>query len=135
MKFSKWIGIALCIILIISCFLPWCYFADIDKTFTGFFSEKNAYGKPGKFLTFFAVISAILFWLPKLWAKRTQLFLSALMVGYAIKTYVLFTSCYNAYCPDKRFGIYLMMISTVAILLVSIFPDLKLKAKELPQRL
>ena len=100
--------------------------ADIDKIFTGFFSEKNAYGKPGKFLSFFAVISAILFWLPKLWAKRTQLFLSALMVGYAIKTYVLYTSCYNAYCPEKRFGIYLMMISTVAILLVSIFPSLTL---------
>ena len=45
MRYSRWIGLAACITLIIACFLPWTYYADIQKTFTGFFSEKNMYGK------------------------------------------------------------------------------------------
>ena len=97
MKYSKPVGIFACIMLIIACFMPWTYHADINKTFTGFFSENNAYGKPGKFLIFFAIASGVLILLPKLWAKRTHIFLSALFTGYVVKSYILFTSCYNAY--------------------------------------
>jgi hypothetical protein len=127
MKYSKLIGVGACLILIVGCFIPWAYYADINKTFTGFFSENNSYGKPGKFLVFFGVASAALILLDKVWAKRTHLFFSAVGVGYAIKTYILFTSCYNAYCPEKKAGIYIMLYSTILILIVSIFPDMKLK--------
>ena len=126
MKYSKWVGITACIILIVSCFLPWTYHADLNKTFTGFFSEKNMYGKPGKFLVVFSIISIALILLPKIWAKRTHLFLSALSFGYAVRTFILFTSCYNAYCPEKKGGIWLMIISCFIILIVSVFPDMKL---------
>src|SRR6186997_457551 len=126
MKYSRWIGLAACIALAIACFMPWTYYADIDKSFTGFFSQNGAYGKPGKFLTFFAIASAVLIILPKIWAKRTHLFLSALFAGYAIKSYILFTSCYNTFCPEKKFGIYLMMISCFLVLIVAIFPDMKI---------
>src|SRR5687767_13768902 len=126
LKTLKWIGLAACVGLIISAFLPWTYHADIDKTFTGVFSEKNAYGKPGKFLIGYAVLSAIFILLNKVWAKRVHLFLAALALGYAIKSYILFASCYNAYCPDKKIGIYLMMTCCIVILIASIFPDLKL---------
>jgi hypothetical protein len=129
LKNLKWAGTAACILLIAACFLPWTYHADINKTFTGFFSEQNIYGRPGKFLSFYAIVSLVLIWLPKIWAKRFHLFLAALTVGYAVKTYILFTSCYNAYCPDKKIGIYLMMGCCVVILVVAIFPDIKLKAK------
>jgi hypothetical protein len=125
-KIIKWAGLTACVILIIACFLPWTYHADINKNFTGFFSEKNAYGRPGKYLTFFAAASLILIWLPKVWAKRIHLFFAALTVGYAIKTFILFTSCYNAYCPDKKIGIYLMIICCSIIFIASVFPDLKL---------
>ena len=64
--------------------------------------------------------------LPKIWAKRSNLFICAVGVGYAIKSYVLFTSCYNAYCPEKKIGIYLMLISTIIMLVASAFPHLKL---------
>jgi hypothetical protein len=131
MKYSKLIGIIACIILTIACFMPWTYHADIHKTFTGFFSEKNAYGRPGRFLVFFSIVSCVLILLPKVWAKRTHIFLSALFTGFAIKSYILFTSCYNAYCPEKKMGVYLILISSIVILIISIFPDMKLvKEKE-----
>ncbi len=98
-----------------------------------FFSEKNMYGKPGKFLIFFSVVSAILILLKKVWAKRVHLFLAALFTGYAIKTYILFASCYNAYCPDKKPGIYLMLVCCIIILVVAIFPDMKAPSKPPPK--
>jgi len=78
-----------------------------------------------------ALIAFALMMLPKIWAKRTNLFVCALAVGYAIKTYILFSSCYNAYCPEKKAGIFIMLLSTIIMLVSSAFPDLKInKQKE-----
>ncbi len=126
----QWIGLVACVLLLVACFMPWAYYADIRETFTGFYSYKNEYGRPGKFLSFTAIAGFILMYLPKVWAKRVNLFLCAIALGYAIKTYILFTSCYNAYCPEKKAGIYLMLICTVLMLLAAIFPDLKMRNKQ-----
>src|SRR5664279_1450548 len=109
MKHYKKIGWLACLLLLVSCFMPWTYYADINKNFTGFFSEQNVYGKPAIVFIFIAVASVLLIYLDKIWAKRTQIFLSALNIGYLIKTYILFTSCYNAYCPEKKFGLYVLI--------------------------
>ena len=135
MNFSKImyrVGLGACILLVISCFMPWGYYADVhipteaQKTFTGFVTYQNQYGRPGKLLTLIAVVSFVFMLLPKIWAKRANLFIAALGVGYAIKTYILYTSCYNAYCPEKRAGIFIMIACTVIILIASAFPDIKL---------
>ena len=125
MKYYKWIGWCSSVLLIVSCFIPWAYYADLNKNFTGFFSEQNIYGKPAMFFIFFAIVSILLIYLDTIWAKRTHIFLAALNIGYLIKTYILFTSCYNAYCPEKKFGLYMLILSSVALMIVSIFPDMK----------
>lgn len=133
MKFPKVlqkIGLLACILLALSCLMPWAYYADLKESFTGFYSFQNQYGKPGKFLMLVAVVGFVLMILPKIWAKRTNLFVCALGVGYAIKTFILFTSCYRAYCPEKRIGIYLMLMSAIIMLAAAVFPDLKLGKKE-----
>ena len=129
-KYLHWIGLAACITLIISCFIPWTYYADLNKSFTGFFSEHNEYGKPGMFLVPLTIIFFILMWVPKVWAKRSNLFLGAIIISYGIKSYVLFTSCYNAYCPEKQAGIFIMLLSTIAIMLAAIFPHVELKEEK-----
>jgi len=53
MKYSQWIGVIAALLLIGACFMPWAYFPDLDKEFTGFFSQGNIYGKPGKVIIFF----------------------------------------------------------------------------------
>ena len=106
--------------------MPWTYYADLNKNFTGFFSEQNIYGKPGMFFIFIAIVSVVLIYLDKVLAKRTHIFLGAINIGYLIKTYILFTSCYNAYCPEKRFGLYLLILSSILLMIVSIFPDMKI---------
>jgi hypothetical protein len=71
--------------------------------------------------------------LPRLWAKRANLFITALGVGYAIKTYILYTSCYNAYCPEKKAGIFLMMVCVIVLLVASAFPDVKMEQGKKPR--
>ena len=131
MKYYKQIGIISSIVLVFSCFLPWVFYADLNTYFTGFFSEKNIYGKPGMFFTFIGLASIVLIYLNKVWAKRTHIFLCALNIGYLIKTYILYTSCYNAYCPEKKPAIYLLIVSCLMLFISSIFPDTKLDESEL----
>ena len=128
-KILHWLGIIACITLIVTCFLPWVHYADINQTFTGFYSYKNEYGKPGKFLVLLAAIILLFMLLPKVWAKRANLFVSALALAYAVKSFILFSSCYNNYCPEKLFGIYLIVICTVIILVASGLPKLKITKK------
>jgi hypothetical protein len=112
------------------------YYADphiateAQRTFTGFSTYQNQYGRPGIFLTLIAVIVFAFMLLPKIWAKRANLFIAALGVGYAIKSYVLFAACYNAYCPEKKAGIFIMLISTIIMLIAAAFPDLKLEQEK-----
>lgn len=128
-KYLHYIGLAAAVALIASCFLPWTFHADLDQYFTGFYSHKNHYGKPGKFLVLSGVLCLAGLLIPRIWAKRIILFVAALNVGYAIKSFILFSSCYNNYCPDKQIGIYLMLVSSLILLAAAIFPDLKLKPK------
>jgi hypothetical protein len=132
MKYSKWIGMFACLALIAVCFLPWTYHADIGKSFTGFFSENNAYGRPGKFIVIVCVISLGLLLARKVWAQRVLLFVAGTLVAYAIKNYILYTSCYNAYCPEKKAGIFLMLGLAVVIFASALFSDVKVNSKAKP---
>ncbi|MBK7374007.1 MAG: hypothetical protein IPJ02_00090 [Chitinophagaceae bacterium] len=85
LKFLHWLGITACFALIISCFLPWGYYADINQTFTGFYSYQNQYGKPGRFLLPLASLTLLFMLLPKVWAKRSNLFIAALTLAYVVK--------------------------------------------------
>ena len=127
LKYLHWVMIAACILLIASCFMPWAYYTDINQTFTGLYSYKNQYGRPGKLLILLAFIALICTLLPKIWAKRANLFVCALALGYAVKSYILFTSCYNTFCPETKWGLYVMMAATVLMMFGAVFPDMKLK--------
>lgn len=129
-KILHYAGLTACIALITSCFFPWAYFADIGQYFTGLYSYQNQYGRPGKFLILIAVVVFIFMLLPKIWAKRTNLFICAVGVGYAIKSYILFTSCYKAYCPQPKPAIFIMLVSIIVMLVAAVFPNLKLEEKK-----
>ncbi|MFZ1529612.1 MAG: hypothetical protein WAT19_12730 [Ferruginibacter sp.] len=119
MRYLAIVGIIFCTGMIVSCFMPWTYHADIDKTFTGFFSEKNIYGRPGRYFTLFSLFCILAFASKNRVLKWAQFFVSGVMMAYAIKTYILFTSCYNAYCPEKKAGIYLVLFLSILIFLSS----------------
>jgi hypothetical protein len=103
--------------------MPWTYHADIQKTFTGFYSENNIYGKPAKFLLIAGGLSTLFAFISRLWLKRSALFLSGLNLAYAIKTFLMFGACYMGYCPEKKAGLFIMLISIILLLFSAIFPS------------
>jgi len=128
MKYSQWIGIAAAIVLVIACFLPWTYHPDLNKEFTGFFSENNVYGKPGKVFIVLAIIATIFYSIPKIWAKRWNFFVVALIMAYAIKSYILYAGCYHGICPEKKAGLWIMLAACICMLAMAlVVPDLSKK--------
>ena len=127
MKYSQWIGIVASIILIIAGFLPWTYHPDLNKNFTGFFSENNVYGKPGYVLMVMSVITIVFFAIQRVWAKRWNMFICALVLSYAIKSFIMFSGCYRGICPDKLAGLWIMLAAAALMMVMALFPDIKLK--------
>jgi hypothetical protein len=127
MKYSSIIGIVAALLIILACFLPWTFHPDLNKHFTGFYSEDNIYGKPGKLYAFFAAILIILFVIPRVWAKRTNWLVATLTVAYTIRTYFLFSTCYSGICPTKEVGIYLLIAAVAIVFVMAMVPDIKLK--------
>ncbi|HTR28483.1 MAG TPA: hypothetical protein VMH27_04390 [Puia sp.] len=124
MKYSQWIGIAAALLLVAACYMPWAYFPDLGKEFTGFFSEQNRYGRPGKVLTFLSLAMMMLFLIPKVWAKRINMIVAAITVAFVIRSYILFTACYRGICPEKRIGVFLVVLAAVITLAATLLPDL-----------
>jgi hypothetical protein len=129
MKFSQWIGIAACLVLVLSGIMNWTWYPDIHKYLTGFVSENNIYGKPGKIFIYLTVIAVAFFLIPKIWAKRWNLLICTIIVAFAVKTFILYTSCYRGICPDKQPGIWIMLGSALLIMVCALLPDLKMKEK------
>jgi hypothetical protein len=127
MKYSQWFGILAALLLVAACFMPWAYFPDLGKNFTGFFSEQNRYGRPGKLLSSFSVVMIILFLIPRVWAKRTNMIVAAITVAFVIRSYILYTGCYGGICPEKRPGIFLLLLASVAVVVAALIPDLPVK--------
>ncbi|HEY4111612.1 hypothetical protein [Puia sp.] len=127
MKNSQWFGIAAVLLVVAACFMPWAYFPDLQKEFTGFFSELNRYGRPGELFVAFGVVEIVFFLIPRLWAKRANIFVSAVSFAWGIKSYILYTACYRGTCPDRRIGIYLILVGTLLVLVASLLPNLPVK--------
>jgi hypothetical protein len=137
MTLSQKIGFASCILLIVSLFLNWAWYPDIEKYFSAFFSESNYYGKPGKLLSFFAIAGLFSYAYRKIWTQRLNLIFAALCMGYGLKTWLLFTSGYDGYVPTPQLGIYLMLIGCLGHLIgaMGIMTFVKRTAIETPEKL
>jgi hypothetical protein len=131
-RYSKWISLLAAILLILACYLPWAFYPDLNKSFTGFFSENNIYGKPAKWLTVMALFSVICQFLPMIFLKRLNLLLMALNLAYAIKTYIVYAECYRGYCPVKQTGLYLMLMSSIVLMIAAVFPSASIRKPVAP---
>jgi len=126
MRYMKWIGIAAAIVLIISCFIPWVFIESRNITISGVDATGTNYGKPGYFNFITTGLFLLFTIIPKIWAKRFNLFVTAINVGWAVRNFFILTSCQGGECPDKKSGIYLMLIASIVMLISSMFPDMKI---------
>ena len=125
-RYMKWIGLAAAILLVLSCLSPWVIIESKKITVSGIDTTGTNFGKPGYFhllMTFFFLLFSFI---PRVWAKRLNLAVTALNLAWAIRNYFIISSCQGGDCPDKQISIYLIVLASVLMLLAALFPDMKL---------
>ena len=130
MRYMKWIGLLAVILLVVSCFTPWVIIPSQDITVSGVDATGTSFGKPGYahfVLSFFFVVFHLI---PKLWAKRWNLLIVALNIGWAIRNYFIISMCREGECPEKQIGLWLVILASILMLLAALFPDIKLKEEK-----
>jgi hypothetical protein len=126
MRYLKWIGIAAAILLTISCFTPWVFIESRNITVSGIDASGTNFGKPGYFHFLMTALFLISSFVQRIWAKRLNLFVTAINLGWAVRNFFVISACQGGECPEKKTGIYLMLLASVLMLLSSMFPDMKI---------
>ena len=130
MRYMKWVGLFAVILLIVSCFLPWVIIPSKNIVVSGIDSSGTNFGKPGYthfVLSFFFII---FHFIPRLWAKRSNLLVVALNIAWAIRNYFIISMCREGDCPEKQMGLWLVLLASILILIAALFPDIKLKEEK-----
>lgn len=64
--------------------------------------------------------------IPRVWAKRSNLLVVALNLAWAIRNYMIISSCHMGECPEKRVSIYILLFSSILLLVSALFPDVNI---------
>ncbi len=106
--------------------MPWVHINVINETITGFhvpvFQSKTTYGKAGIPITIFTSIILLLMLVPRIWAKRVNLFIAALLLAYCVRVFILFTGYTFEGEITVKPGAYLVLVFSLLIMLSAIFP-------------
>lgn len=121
-KHRSYIGIVCALLVMISVFLPWVYIDPLQATLTGMNTDHTNLGKPGILYLFFAFWIIVNMLINRLWSKRINLVLGALLVAWMMRNYLLFSHCEAGYCPTKRWGLFVNLIASIATFLAILFP-------------
>jgi len=63
---------------------------------------------------------------PRIWAKRLNLVVAALNMGWALRNFILIPACQAGDCPLKQSGLWMVELASLFMLLAAVFPDMKL---------
>ncbi len=126
MRYMKWIGLAATVLLILSCFSPWVFIESRNITVSGIESTGTNFGKPAYIHFVLSAFFLFCSFVPKVWAKRLNLLITALNFGWAIRNYFLISACMGGECPVKKTGLYGVMLASFFMLVAALFPDIKL---------
>jgi hypothetical protein len=129
MKYSQLIGIILGLALITVCFFPWSYIQSKDLIVTGMSAPNTNFGKPGLMNIYVTAVSIILFAIPKIWAKRTNIFFTMFNMGWSIRNFIILAVQFYGETPVRQWGLYVSLILSILIFIMSLLPKLEIKPK------
>jgi len=130
MKHSQLIGIIAAVLVITCCFFPWTYIVSRQLTISGMHAEDTNFGRPGLMNIILTSVSILLFAIPKIWAKRTNFFIAMLNLAWSIRNYILVASCLYGECPEKKPAVYLLILFSAIMLVMTLLPKITIKPKE-----
>jgi hypothetical protein len=126
----KWIGLLATIALVTACFFPWVFIESKNITVTGLDTTGTSFGKPGYFHFVLAAFYLIFHFTPRIWAKRINLLIAALNVGWALRNYFLISACAGGECPEKKAALYIVLISSLLMLTAALLPKINFQERK-----
>jgi len=124
MKYSQYIGIVACLVVLTCSFLPWSIVVSEHITISGFDTTGTRFGRPGLFLNFFTGSAMLLFAIPTIWAKRTNIFIGALVFAWSIRNYILVSTCLMGECPVKQPALYVLVTASFVVMIMTLLPKI-----------
>ena len=133
MRTVKWLPAAAAFILIVSCFFPWVVIESKNIVVTGVESTGTSFGKPGYLHILFAGLFLIFLLINRVFSYRANIFIAALNTGWALRNFVLIPGCEGGDCPQKQLALYIMLLASLALLVLSFFGGkLSIKDADIP---
>jgi hypothetical protein len=129
MKYSQRIGILAAVAIMAVCFLPWSYIAGPNITISGFHAEGTNFGRPGLMNFSLSVIMLVLYAVPAIWAKRTNVFIAAVNLAWSFRNYLMVTACMMGVCPEKKAGLYLLLLFSLVTQVMALLPKMPVNTK------
>ena len=126
MKYAQLLGIIATIILIGICYLPWSVISERNIIVTGMSAPGTMFGKPGLMHIVLAGPLIIFFIIQKIWAKRINVFIAAVNLAWGVRNYILLTTCFMGECPEKKYALFLELLLSISILIMTFFPKIKI---------
>lgn len=123
-KWMKWLGLAASLVLLTVCFTTWVTIVSKNIDVSGVDAVAIDFGKPGYLHMIFIAVFIVFTFIPKIWAKRWNLPITALNVAWAARNYILISSCSGGECPVKHVGLYLLIPASVIMLVSALLPDI-----------
>jgi hypothetical protein len=129
MKYAQTIGILACLVVLICSFLPWSIVVSEQITISGFDTKGTSFGRPGLFLNFFTIIALIFFVVPFIWAKRTNIFIGAIVFAWSVRNYILVSTCLMGECPVKQPALYILVGASFIVMIMTLLPKINTTKK------
>ncbi|MEY5033858.1 MAG: hypothetical protein RL447_236 [Bacteroidota bacterium] len=121
MKRSTLIALLFGLLTAIACFLPWMSIESKDLLITGMDTTGTKFGKPGLLHLILAGIYTIFTLVPKAWGQRANLLVIAVNAAWCLRNFLLLSACSGGECPVRLYGFYLLLISSIGMMVATLF--------------
>jgi hypothetical protein len=130
MKYSQFAGSIASLLIIGICFLPWIEVPAVHLLLSGWHGEVNEelnFGKQGIPYSFLCGLMIVLFQIPRVWAKRANIVIAVLNLGWTIKNYLIFSMCRLGECPVIKPALYFLVLLALIIQVMTFLPKMEIK--------
>lgn len=127
MKYSQLLGALFAATVIFSCFVHWSYIPSLGTYITGMDTTGTRFGMPGILHIAFSLIAILMFGISRVWSKRTNIFIGAINLAWCLKNFMLVSMCSAGDCQEKKWGIYLLLVASAGMMLMTLLPKIQVK--------
>ncbi|PZP49952.1 MAG: hypothetical protein DI598_06725 [Pseudopedobacter saltans] len=76
------------------------------------------------------MLSIVLFLIPKIGAKRVNLFVTAINFAWGIRNFTIYSTCSGGICPARKIGLFISLILVFGVFVMSMLPTTKVKRSD-----